>query len=62
MLTATASGLALRRSDAVYVLSEEDFERLAGSRPAFKDFLLDAPNMDELDLDRPHEPMRDVAL
>jgi antitoxin Phd len=51
-----------RRSDAVVVLAEEDYERLAGARLSFRDFLLDAPDMDELELERAKERMRDLAL
>jgi len=51
-----------RRSDAVVVLAEEDYERLAGARPSFRDFLLDAPDMDELELERARERMRDLTL
>ena len=52
----------LRRNDVVVLLSEEDYERLAGSRPGFRAFLLDAPDMDALDLAREKQPMRDVTL
>ena len=52
----------LRRSDAVVVISEEEYERLAGSRIAFKDFLFDAPGMEDLDLTRAEEPMRDITV
>lgn len=51
-----------RRSDAVVVLAEADYERLTGSRLSFRDFLLNAPDMDELDLERAKERMRDPAL
>ena len=52
----------LRRSDAVIVLAEKEYERLVGSRLRFKDFLLEAPDMDELELERTKEPMRDITL
>ena len=52
----------LHRDGVVVVLSEEEYERLAGSRLSFKDFLLSAPAMDDLDLDRAKEPMRDVQM
>ncbi len=52
----------LRRKDAVVVLSEKDYQRLAGTRVSFKDFLLNAPDMDGLDLERDTSPMRDVSL
>jgi hypothetical protein len=43
-------------------MSERDYERLAGARVSFKDFLLNAPNMEGLDLERDKSPMRDVSL
>ena len=52
----------LRRNDAVVVLAESEYERLAGSRLGFVEFLLGAPDMDELDVERAVEPMRDVTL
>jgi len=52
----------VRRSDAVIVLAEAEYERLVGSRLGFKDFLFGAPDMDELDLERVREPMRDISL
>ena len=52
----------LRRKDVVVVMSVKDYERLAGTRVSFKDFLLNAPDMDGLDLERDKSPMRDVGL
>ena len=52
----------LRRNDTVVVLAEEEYERLVGSRLGFKDFLLDGPDMDELELERAKAPMRDITL
>ncbi len=52
----------LRRHDAVVVLAEAEYERLAGSRVSFKEFLLSAPDMDGLNLDRDASPMRDIIL
>jgi prevent-host-death family protein len=52
----------LRRDDAVIVLSEEDYERLAGSRLSFKEFLLSVPDIEGIDLERDKSPMRDVDL
>jgi len=50
-----------RRKDSVVVVSERDWLRLTGEQPSFKDFLLDAPDMSELDLERDASPMRDVT-
>ncbi len=52
----------LRRDDAVVVLAEEHYERLVGTRLGFKDFLLDAPGMEDLELERASDPMRDITL
>ncbi len=52
----------LHRDSAVVVLAEEEYERLAGARLGFRDFLLNAPPMNELDLERTKDPMRDVHL
>ena len=52
----------LRRGDAVVILSEEEYERLAGSRRGFKELLLDGPGLDGVDLERDQSPMRPVRL
>lgn len=52
----------LRRNDTVVVVAEEEYEKLVGSRLGFKDFLLDGPDMDELELERTKAPMRDITL
>jgi len=52
-----------RRNDAVVVISERDYEKLAGERPDFKQFLLGkGPTLEDLDLRRDRSPMRDVKL
>lgn len=53
----------VRRRDVVIVLAEQDYKRLIGAQPSFKDFLLQhGPTLDDLDLDRDATPMRDVEL
>jgi len=52
----------VRRDDAVVVLAEREYETLTGGRLSFKDFLLAAPDLELLDLDRDKTPMRDVTL
>ena len=52
----------VRRRDAVVVLSESEYELLAGARVSFREFLLSAPDMDGVKLDRDKSPMRDVTL
>ncbi len=52
-----------RRNDVVIVLAERDYEKLTGTKPSFKDFLLqDSPTFDGLDLERDRSSMRDVEL
>lgn len=51
-----------RRKDTVVVVAAEEFERLTGQRPAFKDYLAQGESFDGLDLTRDRSPGRDVAL
>jgi antitoxin Phd len=53
----------LRRDDAVIIVSEREYQRLAGSRASFKAFLLgQGPSWNGLDMNRDRAPMRDVKL
>ena len=50
-----------RRNDTVIVLSQDDYEKLTGKQPGFKDFLLNhTPKLKDLDLKRDKTPMRDI--
>jgi prevent-host-death family protein len=51
-----------RRDDTVVVVSAAKYEELAGKRPSFKEFLMKAEGLDELDLTRDRSPGRDVEL
>lgn len=53
-----------RGKDRVYMLSAEDYERLAGKRPGFKELLFqEGPSFEGLDLSRDPDPGReDPAL
>ena len=51
-----------RRKDAVIVLAEDEYERLAGTRPDFKEYLMQRAGVDELDLSRDQSLGRDVSL
>ncbi|PZD73669.1 hypothetical protein C1752_01940 [Acaryochloris thomasi RCC1774] len=52
-----------RRNDVVVVLAEHDYELLTGTKPSFKDFLLqDGPSLEGIELERDRSPMRDVEL
>lgn len=53
----------LRREESVVILSLQDYQRLLGNRPNFRQFLLDStPDLDDLDLKRDPSPTRDVDL
>jgi antitoxin Phd len=51
-----------RRKEAVIVLAEEEYERLAGRAPDFKEYLKRLVGLDELELSRDRSPGRDVTL
>jgi antitoxin Phd len=52
-----------RRHETVVVIAATDYERLIGSKPGFKDFLMgEGPDLEGLDLSRDPEPMRNIDL
>ncbi len=51
-----------RRKDMVVVVAADEFERLRGERPSFKDFLAEGESFDGLDLGRDQSASRDVSL
>lgn len=51
-----------RRNQSVVILSEVEYQRLTGVRPRFKDYLMQAPSFEDLDLTRNESPSRDVVL
>ncbi len=52
-----------RRNDSVVILSQQEYERLTGKRPGFKEFLLKhTPLLDDLDLSRDQSSMRNIEL
>ncbi len=52
-----------RRDEAVVVIAASNDERLAGSRPKFKDLIMGAgPDLEGLDLHRDRDLMRDIYL
>lgn len=51
-----------RRGQTVVILAEEEYDRLTGERPNFRDFLLNAPSFEGVDLERDQSLMRDVEL
>lgn len=44
--------------EVAVVVSMEDYRRLAGSRPDFKEFLLSGPDLSRLEIHRPSERAR----
>jgi prevent-host-death family protein len=51
-----------RRGDRVVVLSEAEYDRLTGKQQSLVEFLLDGPDLCDLDITRDQSPMRDVEL
>ena len=51
-----------RRNEAFLVIPEAQYEKLTGKRPSFKDWLLNGPSFDGLDVKRSRSTMREVAL
>ena len=49
-----------RRKVTVVVVAAEEFERMTGKKPGFKEYLFDGPSFEGLNLDRDHSPIRDV--
>jgi len=48
--------------EVAVVVSIEEYRRLTDELPSFKEFLLAAPDLDALEVDRPREPARVVEL
>ncbi len=51
-----------RGEEVVVVVPAEEFRRLAGGRPDFKEFLLSGPDLGGLDLERATDLPREVEL
>jgi prevent-host-death family protein len=48
--------------EVVVVVSIEEYRRLSGSKPDFKEYLLSGPDLSLLDLERVKDHPRDVEL
>jgi prevent-host-death family protein len=48
--------------EVAVVVSIEDYRRLTEELPSFKEFLLAAPDLDALGIERPREPARVMEL
>lgn len=51
-----------RRKDAVVVVRESDYRRLAGERLGFIEYLMTGPSLEGVDIRRDRTPMREVDL
>lgn len=51
-----------RRKEAFIVLAEEEYEHLAGTRPDFKDYLMQGESLEGVKLDRDQSLGRNVSL
>lgn len=51
-----------RRNQTIIILSEEEYERLMGNRPSFKNYLMQGPSFEGLDLTRDESSSRDLEL
>jgi antitoxin Phd len=51
-----------RRGQVAVLVSAEEYERLRGDRPSLLEFIMDGPDLSELDLERDQSPARDVDL
>jgi antitoxin Phd len=55
--------LVLRRDDAVVVMDRREYEKLAGQRPSFKEFLTGTgPSLEGISLKRDRSPTRRIKL
>lgn len=49
-----------RRGQTVVVIAEDEYERLAGRKPSFKEYLTSGPSFEGLDLERDQSLPREV--
>ncbi len=51
-----------RRQDCVIAIDEKDYQKLTGKKKGLKDFLMEGPNLEGVDLTRDQSEMRNVKL
>ena len=51
-----------RRNQSVVILDEKEYQRLTGVRPSFKNFLMQGPSFEELDLIRDESSSREFEI
>lgn len=49
-----------RRDGTVYMISQEELNRIEGKKPDFKEYLLSIPDMEGVDVSRDKRPLRDI--
>jgi antitoxin Phd len=59
---ATGPQRVYRRKDAVFVIAEKEYYRLAGAKPDFKTYLCQGASFEGLDLKRSDDAGRDITL
>jgi hypothetical protein len=52
----------VRRDQSFIIIEEKQYEKLTGKKSSFKDYILNSPSLDGLDLSRDRTPMRDADL
>jgi antitoxin Phd len=61
-LTEGPQKITRRGVETAVVLSAEEYQRLTGGRPSFKEYLMQGPSFEGLDLKRDQSPGRVVEL
>lgn len=62
LVLTTGAQRVKRRNQSVIIMAEDEYQRLTGQRKGFKEYLLSAPDMSDLDVSRATSSMRDVSL
>lgn len=52
----------VRRDQSFIIMEESQYEKLTGKKSSFKDYILNLPSLDGLDLSRDQSPMRNTDL
>lgn len=52
----------VRRDQSFIIIEEKQYKKLTGKKSSFKDYILNSPPLDGLDLSRDQSPMRDADL
>ena len=52
----------VRRDQSFIIMEESQYEKLTGKKSSFKDYILNSPSLDGLDLSRDQSPMRNTDL